>query len=210
MTTQEDALTNLSRIALTRALGSRAGWDRPSSQVGSDRLIQAGLDALLAGVDSPSLPLLAGLLRSEEPEAPELFDQVLEELGLTISLPDDPRAAQWFLARRVAERVADGSLDPAAGTFFIWEHAARDLGYPKEMADLVACADNLECWEEHWGVSLEELQADAVEAARQFLTTPLPEEAEPRTPDAATDEPPRRGLSHALRRGLRRGSRPRR
>lgn len=70
---QDDALKQFSHMARERAFGQR---------IGSDRLIQAGLDALVAGVDSPSLAMLAGLLRSEEPEAPELFDRVLEELGL--------------------------------------------------------------------------------------------------------------------------------
>ncbi|GJF24659.1 hypothetical protein SHO565_52230 [Streptomyces sp. HO565] len=82
--TRDDALKQLSHIARERAVGRH---------VGSDRLIQAGLDALLAEVESPSLAMLAGLLRSEEPEAPALFDQVLEELGLQFQPPADPRAA---------------------------------------------------------------------------------------------------------------------
>ncbi|MFH9762179.1 hypothetical protein ACH4MJ_30555 [Streptomyces anulatus] len=61
--TRDDALKQLSHIARERA------FDR---HVGSDRLIQAGLDALISGVESPSLAMLAGLLRSEEPEAPAL------------------------------------------------------------------------------------------------------------------------------------------
>ncbi|MEU4929506.1 hypothetical protein AB0G54_23770 [Streptomyces yokosukanensis] len=69
--TRDDALKQLSHIVRERAFGRH---------VGSDRLIQAGLDALIAGIESPSLATLAGLLRSEEPEAPALFDQVIEEL----------------------------------------------------------------------------------------------------------------------------------
>ncbi|MFI8191929.1 hypothetical protein ACIF8T_24555 [Streptomyces sp. NPDC085946] len=41
-----------------------------------------GLHALAAGIEAPSLPLLAGLARGEYPQARELFDLVLEELGL--------------------------------------------------------------------------------------------------------------------------------
>jgi hypothetical protein len=52
----DDALRQLSNIARERAFGRH---------VGSDRLIQAGLDALLAGVDSPSLAMLAGLMRGQ-------------------------------------------------------------------------------------------------------------------------------------------------
>jgi len=33
----------------------------------------------------------------------------------------------------------------------------------------VHCAHNLDGWEESWGVSVEELNREAVEAAKQFL-----------------------------------------
>lgn len=92
--TRDDALKRLSHLAHQRAFGRHTG---------SDQLIQACLDALIAGVDSPSRATLAGLLRREEHEAPELFDEVL-----------------------------DG-------------------------------------WEEDWSVPIEELQNEAIEAARQLL-----------------------------------------
>ncbi len=158
--TQDDALQQLRHLARERA------FDR---HVGSDRLIRAGLDALTAGVESPSLALLAGLLRSEEPKAPELFDQVLEELGLSFRPPADPRAAQWAMAEWVAGQIADGTLDPAPGTWLIRADIAEDLGYPEELEPLVHCAHSLDDWEENGGVSLEELNREAVEAAKHFL-----------------------------------------
>ncbi|GAA2344819.1 hypothetical protein SVIO_000230 [Streptomyces violaceusniger] len=159
--TRDDALKQLSHIARERAFGRH---------VGSDRLIQAGLDALIAGVESPSLAMLAGLLRSEEPEAPQLFDEVLDELGLLFHPPADPRAAKWAMAYWVAGQIADGSLDPSVGTHHIWADIAYDLGYPIELEPLVHCAHNLDGWEEGWGVSIEELNREAVEAAKQFLS----------------------------------------
>jgi hypothetical protein len=159
--TRDDALKQLSHIARERAFGRH---------VGSDRLIQAGLDALIAGVESPSLAMLAGLLRSEEPEAPALFDQVLEELGLLFHPPTDRRAAKWAMAHWVAGQIADRSLDPATGTHLIWTDIAYDLDYPEELKPLVHCAHNLDGWEESWGVSFEELNREAVEAAKQFLS----------------------------------------
>ncbi|MGW7309013.1 hypothetical protein ACWGI1_25975 [Streptomyces sp. NPDC054835] len=165
--TRNDALKQLSDIARKRAFGRH---------VGSDRLIQAGLDALIAEVESPSLAMLAGLLRSEEPEAPALFDQVLEELGLDFHPPADPRAAKWALAYWIAGQIADGTLDPATGTHLIWADVAYDLGYPEELQSLVACHFNLDEWEESWEVSVEELNTEAVEAAKQFLhRRPAPE-----------------------------------
>lgn len=127
--TPDDALDQLRHIARERAFGRH---------VGSDRLIQAGVGALIAGVESPSLAMLAGLLRSEEPEAPILFDQVLEELGLLFQPPADPEAAKWAMAYWIAGRIADGSLDPAAGTHLIWADIAFDLDYPEELEPLVA------------------------------------------------------------------------
>ncbi|MEV5607297.1 hypothetical protein [Streptomyces sp. NPDC052225] len=159
--THEEALKHLSHLAHERAFGRH---------VGSDRLIQAGVDALIAGVESPSLAMLAGLFRSEEPEAPELFDQVLEELGLAFHPPADPWAAKWAMAYWVAGQIADGSLDPATGTHLIWADIAYDLGYPEDLESLVHCAHNLDGWDENWGVSLEELNREAVEAANQFLS----------------------------------------
>ncbi|WP_458245403.1 hypothetical protein [Streptomyces sp. MAI_2237] len=159
--THDEALKQLSHLARERAFGRH---------VGSDRLIQAGLDALIADVESPSLAMLAGLLRSEEPEAPELFDQVLEELGLTFHPPADSRAAKWAMAHWIAGQIADGSLDPATGTHLIWADIAYDLGYPESLQSLVSCAINLDDWEESWGISREELSREAVEAANQFLS----------------------------------------
>ncbi|MBO7936020.1 hypothetical protein G6W55_22755 [Streptomyces sp. CAI-85] len=119
--TRDDALQRFRHIARERAFGR---------YVGSDRLVQAGLDTLIAGVGSPSLATPAGLLRSEEHEAPALLDQVLEELGLLFHATADPRAAKGAKAH---------------------------------------CALSLDDWDESWGVSIEQLNQEAVEAARQFL-----------------------------------------
>ncbi|WP_251061543.1 hypothetical protein [Streptomyces sp. ISL-100] len=97
--------------------------------------------------------MLAGLFRSEEPEAPALFDQMLEELGLLFHPPADRRAAKWALAYWVAGQIADRSLDPATGTHLIWADTAHDLGYPEELEPLIHCAHSLDGWEESWGVS---------------------------------------------------------
>ncbi|MFB7368444.1 hypothetical protein ACFC0D_01135 [Streptomyces sp. NPDC056222] len=159
----DDALQQLSRIAHERAFGR---------QVGSDRLIQAGLDALMAGVESPSLAMLAGLLRSEEPEAPALFDQVLEELGLLFQPPADPRAAKWAMAYWIAGQIVDGSLDPATGAHLIWADVAYDLDYPEDLQPLVSCALTLDDWDESWDVSVEALKNEAIDAAEQLLIKP--------------------------------------
>ncbi|MEU9862545.1 hypothetical protein AB0D99_16905 [Streptomyces sp. NPDC047971] len=76
----------------------------------------------------------------------------------------------------VADRIVDGSLDPAAGTHLIWADVAHDLDYPVELEPLVHCAHNLDGWDASWGVSVEALNREAVEAAKQFLSQ-VPEAA---------------------------------
>jgi HEAT repeat protein len=73
------------------------------------------------------------------------------------------------MAYWIAGQIADGTLDPATGTHHIWADIAYDLGYPEELEPLVHCAHNLDGWEESWGVSLEDMNKKAVEAAKQFL-----------------------------------------
>ncbi|MGW6710832.1 hypothetical protein ACWGDE_38915 [Streptomyces sp. NPDC054956] len=94
---------------------------------------------------------------------------MLEELGLLFQPPADPRAAQWAMAHWVAGQIADGSLDPATGTYTIWADIASDLGYPEELEPLVQCALILSDWDEGRGVALEELNGEAIEAAKQFI-----------------------------------------
>ncbi|MCZ4124645.1 hypothetical protein [Streptomyces sp. H39-S7] len=163
--TRSEAIRRLRMLAKERAFGCKMG-----RQVGSDRLIQAGLDALLADIDSPSLPLLAGLGRSEEPEAPELFDRVLDELGLAFRLPVDPDDARWALARWWAALIADGDIDPATGADMIWVEAAMELDYPETLQPIVEWAIILTDWNEDWDITLDEIRRNILTAAHDLLT----------------------------------------
>ncbi|MFD4874432.1 hypothetical protein ACFWOB_13800 [Streptomyces sp. NPDC058420] len=60
-------------------------------------------------------------------------------------------------------------MAPRSRSSLIWADIAYDLGYPVELEPLVHCAHNLDGWEESWGASVEELNGEAVEAAKQFL-----------------------------------------
>jgi hypothetical protein len=161
---EDEALRQLRRLAQERAAGRH---------IGSDRLIQAGLDALLAGVETPSMPLLAGLGRREEPEAPALFDQVLLELGLDFPSPRSPADVSWALIHWWAEQMVDGSLDPATGADRIWLEMLTELDlrwpYPDELRPIAVCASDLEDWNDSWDTSREDLEAEAVRAAQHLL-----------------------------------------
>lgn len=89
----------MSQLAWAQALGRHAG---------SDRLIRADPDALLADLG-----------RREEHEARELFDNVVAELGLSSEAPADPITAGWALAYWLAAQIVDGSLGPTTGADLI-------------------------------------------------------------------------------------------
>ncbi|MFJ3800487.1 hypothetical protein ACIPSJ_29950 [Streptomyces sp. NPDC090088] len=158
--TKDEALDRLRQLARAQAFGHH---------VGSDRLIQAGLDALLADVDAPSLALLAGLGRREEHEARELFAHVVEELGLGFEVPADPIAARWALAYWLAAQIVDGSLDPATGANLIWVEVAMELGYPDRLQPIVHCAIELDDWNANWSTPLEQLKEEVLVAARALI-----------------------------------------
>ncbi|MFI5492162.1 hypothetical protein [Actinoplanes sp. NPDC051859] len=105
---------------------------------GSEQLIQLGHDALLAGNDSPSVALLAGLTRGEESEAGALFDRVVKELGLAVDLPADGAPRRWALVRWWASLALDGTLDPAVAADLIFWKAYSELDQPAVLAPVVA------------------------------------------------------------------------
>ncbi|TDC62473.1 hypothetical protein, partial [Streptomyces hainanensis] len=115
------------------------------------------------------LPSLAGLDEGEERAARELFDSVTVELGLGVELPRDRTAARWALAYWLAQQVAEGRLDPAAGADRIWGEAAVDLDYPEELREIVTYAIQLADWDESWGTPWQDLKDGALHAARQLV-----------------------------------------
>lgn len=142
--------------------------------VGSDHLIQAALDALLAGVDSPALTELAGLGRSEEPEAHDLFERVIDELDLAPTLPDDPTAARWELVRWWCQLIVDGRLAPEVGGRLIWLDGFNELDGPEMLRPLVGWVSEWEDWNEGWRVPRAIYRDRIIDAAKQILEQPWP------------------------------------
>jgi hypothetical protein len=155
----DDAVAELRGLALERACG----------HVGADRLIAAGLSALLAGVDSPSLRLLAGLGRREEPEASDLFVRVVEELDLASELPASRDQALWALARWWSELIVSGKLDPLTGADLILWRVDAELGHPEPLQAITQGAYAASDWDENWTIPLEQIAREIVQAARDFL-----------------------------------------
>ena len=74
------------------------------------------MEALIAGLDSPSLRVLAGLTAARMDRAPDPLDQALQELGRrpVASLPPAREAALW------AEAISAGAVPLRQGTHALW------------------------------------------------------------------------------------------
>lgn len=169
----ETAIAMLRTVAIGRLVGRH---------VGSDKLIQFGSEALLAGVDSPSLPLLAGLTRAEEPDAQELFDRVAAELDLVPhDLPVLPVPRAWALVRWWAQLIVEGTLDVRTGGDYIYWYgwsALPDAG-SGPLRPLIASivkhedvADSWAVWDTDYPSRVRNAEAQVVEEARAFVDLP--------------------------------------
>ena len=138
--------------------------------VGADVLIATALRALLEGVDSPSLQLLAGLSRREEGEAHDLFRAVTVELDIAPPSPAHTPAERWHLVRWLCQAIADGTADPQLAGFLIWYRGWDELGRPDSIRPIVSWMSQ---WDE-WNPDPERrlIREGIVEEARRFLEGP--------------------------------------
>ncbi|MFI8942795.1 hypothetical protein [Streptomyces syringium] len=166
----QEAVEYLRMLALERLIGR---------QFHPHQLIEAGLAALVLDVESESLPLLAGLSRTELESADVLFEQVLDELGLTSGLPsDDPgipwEAARWELVRWWLRLIVNGSLAPGAGGDVITYEGWGVLARPRSLQPLVDKVDAYNDWEKIRHGTREQSAAAIVAEAERLLAGPWP------------------------------------
>lgn len=93
----------------------------------SEELQEAAVKALMAGLDSPSMRLLAGLQKGEAMEAVGLFNRALLELGIS-SLGREEAAN--LLAREVARQIITASIEPYVGAQRIWSVCLQAFEVP--------------------------------------------------------------------------------
>ncbi|MCB0696316.1 MAG: hypothetical protein KDC07_03060, partial [Chitinophagaceae bacterium] len=92
-----------------------------TGNVTTDQLPCTGIIALEEGLDSPSLCILAGLSKYEEPSQIDYyFKLTLEELSIT--LPDKRQAAIEY-ALAIVDEIFDGTKDVITGTSEICNNA---------------------------------------------------------------------------------------
>ncbi|MFF9199167.1 hypothetical protein ACF09L_28570 [Streptomyces sp. NPDC014779] len=138
----QEAVDCLRMLALERLIGRRHY---------PEQFVEAGLAALVLGVETESLPLLAGVTRAEQEQAEPLFDRVLDELGLLQDLPADTtdlpwEAARWELVRWWLRLIVNGSLDPGAGGDLITYEGWGALARPRQLQPLVERTDAYDDW----------------------------------------------------------------
>ncbi|MEV4869202.1 hypothetical protein [Streptomyces syringium] len=166
----QETVEYLRMLALERLIGR---------QFHPHQLIEAGLAALVLDVESESLPLLAGLSRTELESADVLFEQVLDELGLASGLPSDDtgipwEAARWELVRWWLRLIVNGSLAPGAGGDVITYEGWGVLARPRSLQPLVDKVDAYNDWEKIRHGTREQSAAAIVAEAERLLAGPWP------------------------------------
>jgi hypothetical protein len=130
----------------------------------SEHLVDTATQALVDGLDSPSLRELAGVRAADAPyDAPELAVRALEELGLK---PSDEHRARQTLACGLARRVVHGEDDEFRGAAQLWRIFMTAERYPDYAAQLIGLEDE---WEGSWGRTPDQLRAEIRTIAAHIL-----------------------------------------
>lgn len=143
-----------------------AAWRVAAGCLASEYLPQIATEALLRGLDSPALRVLAGQPRGDVRDSADLFRVALDELGIDLPSPD---SAQWLLARHTAGQIVAGRISPARGATELWlaYGKVRDSGDLRIFVGLASMLDD------HPG-DAEQIEAGIVIAAQELLSRPAP------------------------------------
>lgn len=156
----------------TEALYDAVALWEVRSTFGADEVISAAVDALLAGVDSPTLRELAALSAQDSYwTLRPVVERTLEELAISYPGPDSDDV-QIAAARVMCRRLLGGSL--TARDLATWAH--RTIGHEgaARLQPLVELDDAYDV-SEYTGDSLEDLETAAHRAAKSLLAgEPLP------------------------------------
>ncbi|MFH8453936.1 hypothetical protein ACH4CD_32435 [Streptomyces fungicidicus] len=105
-------------------------------EVRASDVVNAACDALVAGLDSPGLRILAACTRAEaDYDVHDLLPAALDELGLTFA-PVGSEAGQEAAARALARRMLAGELTPREFTFRIHQRHGHELPLTERLAEL--------------------------------------------------------------------------
>ncbi|NJQ13469.1 hypothetical protein [Streptomyces bohaiensis] len=124
-------------------------------------VVAGACDALIAGLDSPTLRRLAACTRAEaDYDVPDLLPPALDELGLDLH-PLGSVAGQVAAAGALAARMLTGEVTPRELAFRIHQSFGHELPLAEPLASLDDEYDILE----YTGRTLEEVDADVLAEA---------------------------------------------
>ena len=144
-----------------------ASWEMTLGELVLEELPNLGADALVRGLDSPSLRLLAGQTHYDSPlDSRDLFVAALDEMGIE-ELPEVDAA--WRLIRLTAARIVAGTIDPLEGSDYIWRRSlsVEPNGDLRIFAGLASALDDD-------GADERLLAREIVAAAKEFLERTSP------------------------------------
>jgi hypothetical protein len=99
-------------------------------------VVSAACDALVAGLDSPALWILAACTRSEaDYDVRDLLPPALDELGLAFCSPGS-QAGQEAAVRALAARMLAGELTPRELAFRVHQLFGHELSLAGRLAEL--------------------------------------------------------------------------
>jgi hypothetical protein len=140
------------------ALWSR-GW------LPREELPEVATAALVAGLDSPSLRVLAGLTAAELDRAHDLFNQVIRELGRP---PPAPEVAVRWQAVMEAQAIVAGAVPAHQGANALW-WLWNDTSDEELQAALLDFEFDQERWEWATPEARPPIEREIVEHAREFI-----------------------------------------
>lgn len=167
----------MSTQAAAIALQDHAALWRMGEIRASD-VVDAACDALVAGLDTPGLRMLAACTRAEaDYDVHDLLPAALDELGLAIP-PVGSEGAQEAAARALARRMLAGELTPREFTWRIHQRHGHELPLTQRLAELDDEYDVLEYGDR----TLDQVDAEVTAEARRLT-------AQPTVPAEPTDSP---------------------
>jgi hypothetical protein len=137
-------------------------------EVRASDVVDAACDALVAGLDTPGLRILAACTRAEaDHDVHELLPEALHELGLTF-YPFTSDAGREGAARALARRMLAGELTPRELTSRIHRRFGHGLSLTERLAELDDEYDVLE----YDNGTVDQADAEVTAEARRLAAHP--------------------------------------
>ncbi|MFG2621901.1 hypothetical protein ACGFXC_30215 [Streptomyces sp. NPDC048507] len=137
-------------------------------EVRASDVVIAACDALVAGLDTPGLRILAACTRAEaDYDVHDLLPAALDELGLAFH-PVGSEVGQNAAVRALARRMLAGELTPREFTFRIHRRHGHELPLTERLAELDDEYDILECGDR----TVDQVDAEVTAEARLLAAHP--------------------------------------